>query len=94
MNPAEIVPSWSQSIFNEKWATLGTFKEGRICFNCADWSALTLFFIMCLNFNKGRKGFVEKKAKNGVMPVVIIQMSSVGDLQGWKVLWEKPVGLI
>lgn len=49
---------------------------------------------MCLNFNKGRKGFVEKKAKNGVMPVVIIQMSSVGDLQGWKVLWEKPVGLI
>lgn len=62
MNPAEIVPSWSQSIFNERWATLETFKEGRIHFNCADWSALTSFFYV-FEFQQSTENFVEKKAK-------------------------------
>lgn len=44
-------------------------------------------------FQQREERFCGEEGKNGVMSVVIIQMSPVGDLQDWKVLWEKPVGL-
>lgn len=44
-------------------------------------------------FQQREERLCGEEGKNGVMPVVIIQMIPVGDLQGWKVPWEKLVGL-
>ena len=75
----------SLSLIKDRSA-LVAFKEGRIHFNCTGWNAAMSPCMICLHFIKGRKGvFWGEEDNNYVMTVVVIQRSSVGDVQDWKV---------